>query len=105
MSTPTTSCKEVFLVYGWKIGPEHYKNALTGISEEVLATGLQVVFAKDATKAAFAGKVLLRLAPADSGTCCSVPSPADLERLRHGMQLAGMESVAQETPSLWMVAG
>lgn len=50
MSTPTTSCKEVFLVYGWKIGPEHYKNALTGISEEVLATGLQVVFAKDATK-------------------------------------------------------
>jgi len=96
---------EIFLIYGWKIGPGHFKNAITGISEEALATGLQVVFAKNAKKAAFAGKVLLRLTPADSEVRCSVPSPADLERLRHGMKLADMESVAQETPSLWMVTG
>lgn len=105
MSTPTTSCKEVFLVYGWKIGPGHYKNALTGMNEEALATGLRVVFAKDATKAAVVGRVLLHLTSADSEGCYKVLFPADLERLRHGMQLAGMEIVAQETPSIWMVAG
>lgn len=97
--------KEAFLIYGWKIGPEHYNCALTGISEEVLTTGLRVIFAKDAMKSAFAGKVLLRLASADSDACCSVPSPADLEQLRHGMHLADMDAVAKEKPSLWMVIG
>lgn len=96
--------KEARLVYGWKIGPEFFENALTQIGEEVLATGLQVVFAENRERIAFAGRPVLHMPDGVAFVGTAVP-PSDVERLREGMRLAGMERAAVEAPLLWLVAG
>lgn len=98
--------KGACLVYGWKIGPEHFENALTCMTEEALATGLRIVFARDAKRAAFAGRPLLRLASTDEADAAgaALPAQGDAERLREGMRLAGMQAAAAFEPLVWLVA-
>lgn len=96
---------DIYLVHGWRLGPEALKAALADMTPEALECGLRIVFEGGQNGRAFLGVVLGVLRPKDGEASTAVPMPKDAERLAVAVKSLGLETMLVEKPALWVVAG
>lgn len=97
-----SDCPDVFLVFGWKLGPDLAKRAL--INSDLFERGLRLVFSGDRHQA-FIGEILVSAQDSDGKTfsAAAAPSVAVTERLSRDVCDLGFEVLLADPPMLWVV--
>lgn len=97
---------DIYIVHGWKIGPDVLTAVLTNMSPEILESGLRVVIQEGSKERAFLGEVLAVLRPKKGGVFSPVAPPDDGKKLIEAAKSIGLGAMVAETgPTLWIVAG
>lgn len=92
----------VYLVHGWKIALSEAKRAMEDMPPEVYASGVRLVFGGGDMKEAFLGQIVASITPDGISAAGPRPLPTDVEKVRKGAQLLGLESLAADEPQLWV---
>lgn len=96
---------DIYLVYGWRIGAEALRRALSDMTPEAVECGLRLVLEPDSKEAAFLGRILVKLEPKKGEIFReALPEPADPGPMVEAARTLGLE-LDGEKPKLWVVAG